>query len=724
MDFKTIKSKFILYLQNKIQASGGDLQGINLSAKSIFLNQEDFKKFLQEECNITDSASLNIAVSDILKMNILDQNNQYDADEEDNEEANPNENDDTSDGKNWLSDLIKDLFSDKQVKSKIAGDDGIIEENELNSFLEQIKDSDGNSEGISLEDIFKTFDSIQDGSFKLENTEETSPEAEETPQEETPETTDTPTTTGDAPPTGGSNTNPNNTSNSTNPTGNGTDIQNDNSPKSLDQMSEAELNQEKSNAQSELDKNQSEYQSITDGSNSELSQLKENTDAAYKEYKEALDDDMAAELDKIVSDISKVESDISKKEIEISQQTTVVSNAKTTSENAQSTYEAMDAALTALKSQNTSNLDDEQKADLNSKIAAATARRDQAKTEAEKAKQDYEKEKDKLSDLEKELDNLNKGENGLDKLKADKAALEAKIDKNSDAGQLMTKYNEAKAKYDERKTELQSKAKEAVENSQKRIDEINVALNKVQNENEISEKYKFSNTADLFDSDVKMTRQMYTDPKTGMQYYLMAPEGTDPTKDELPMLLYLHGGTGGTYGQSSFESIKSSPGVFLKDTKFKGYIVCPVLSGGYNKWDDDRVAAKLDNFLDSFCGSHKVNKDKIALSGVSLGGSGTVYMASKLKKWFCKAAAISPARGELDTSNSKIPIKFFFGSNDGDNCISYQNYLLNKYKNADVTSVGNRKVKSEQVSHTWAAAKSYGITDADGNSALLKWLFS
>jgi predicted peptidase len=723
MNFKEIKSKFLLYLQNKQNdENNNNTIPVDLSAKSIFLYQDDFKNFLKEECNIKDSSLLSMSITDILKMNAEDENNAetYDANDPENAPENDEAGEENNAG-NWLTEFANELFNDDAFKTTVDSDkNGKIEENELNTFLDKIKDLDGNSDSVSLDDLFKTYEAINDGTInditgKTEASEETA-EDNDTKTEETKDTQDTPKTQ-DTPSSSGSNNNYNGGNN--NVTGGDTGTENA-GPKTLDNMSEEELNQEKTDAKAELDKNQAAYESITDGSNSELKELDKEVTEAYDNYKEALDSDMAEKLDKIVSEISKVENDISQKEIEISKQTTVVSNAKNNADNAQTTYETMDAAVKALEAQSSSASEEEDSADLNQKIAAAKARRERAKTDAEKAKKDYEKEQEKLEKLENELGDLKTGENGLEKLNKEKQEFEAQIDENSDAGQLMKKYNEAKAKYDTKKSSLQTEAKTAIEASQKRLDEVNTALNNYKDKKEVSEKY--SSTAGLFSSDVKMTRQLMTDEKTGMQYYLMAPEGTDPTKDELPMLLYLHGGSSkGTYDKSAFESMKSSPGVFLKDTNFKGYIVCPVLPAGSRKWDDENVAKRLDNFLTSFTSSHKVNKDKIALSGVSLGGSGTVYMADKLKKWFCKAAAISPARGSL---NSTVPIKLFFGSNDGANCLNYKNQVLSAYSNADVTSVG-QNVKGQQVFHTWAAAKSYEIdNDGDGNSDLLKWLFS
>ena len=302
-----------------------------------------------------------------------------------------------------------------------------------------------------------------------------------------------------------------------------------------------------------------------------------------------------------------------------------------------------------------------------------------------------------------------------------KQIFKSKIDESTNGGELTEVNYGKKVNNNSKKQEVKTTEETETETVKEIPEEDDVSLNN--EKKEVSE--KDSPTSDLFSSDVKMTREFLKDEKTGMQYFIMAPEGTDPKKDELPMLLYLHGGTGGKYGKYSFQAMKSSPGFFLQDTNFKGYIVCPALEAGKIKWDDEQVAENLDNFLTSFCDSHKVNKDKIALSGVSLGGSGTVYMANKLKKWFCKAAAISPARGELDTSSSKVPLKLFFGSNDDKRMFKYIKNELSQYDDADINYVGNRDVKEERVTHTWAAAKAYEIdNNQDGVSDLLQWLFS
>ena len=729
MNFKDIKSRFLQYLQNEMLSEGKDPKNIELSAKSIFMYQDDFKNFLKEELNISDRSVLTISVSDILKMNAMDENNPetFDANEENSEESAEDEETQDEDGNknNWLKEFVKELLGDKDIKAKVDKDkNNDINDEELNNFLDSVKKLDGDENTISLDDLFKTYEGIQDGTFLNDDNAET---PEETQGPETPETPDN-SSTKETPNENSSNgTNSPNSYNNTTGTDNN-QIQNGDDG-SVENMSEEKLNQEKNTAQSDIDTNQSILQSIADGTysgDSEFADMKNEMDEAYKNYTEALDKEENKELKQVLTDIQKTENQIAQKEADISQQKTTVENAKTTSENAQTTFESMDAAYKALVAQKSSKLTSEESTELNGKIAAAKARRDEAEREAQKAKEDYETEKGKLSDIEKELDELKTGENGLDKLNAKKETLEANIDKESETGKLMTEYNTAKAKYDAKKSDLQIKAKEAIDASQQRLNEVNKALNTKKDEKEISDNYKFSATSDLFDSNVKMTRQMVTDEKTGMQYYLMAPEGTDPTKDELPMILYLHGGDGGIYDQSLFESVKSSPGVFLKDTNFKGYIVCPVLPAGNRQWDDPNVAANLDNFLTSFSSSHKVKQDKIALAGVSLGGSGTLYMAnSSLKKWFCKAAAISPARGQIDTSSSKIPLKIFFGSNDDQKMFQYYNDELSKYNDLDVTFVGNHEDKNQWVTHTWAAAKSFELDkNNNGYSDLIEWFFT
>ena len=66
---------------------------------------------------------------------------------------------------------------------------------------------------------------------------------------------------------------------------------------------------------------------------------------------------------------------------------------------------------------------------------------------------------------------------------------------------------------------------------------------------------------------------------------------------------------------------------FMGDLEnFRGYIICPMLSGG-KYWWNDTVMANVGEVVKSFGENHAIDYDNISLSGHSIGGEGVVYAA-------------------------------------------------------------------------------------------------
>lgn len=121
----------------------------------------------------------------------------------------------------------------------------------------------------------------------------------------------------------------------------------------------------------------------------------------------------------------------------------------------------------------------------------------------------------------------------------------------------------------------------------------------------------------------------------GLGYTLSMP--THDT-DDLPLLVYLHGaGERGT--DLSHISRNAIPRLISEGRDFPALILCPQCPAEY-VWDNivDQVKALIDKIV----AQYEIKKDRICLTGSSMGGFGTVAMAMTYRSFF---SAIAPVAG-------------------------------------------------------------------------------
>jgi len=147
-------------------------------------------------------------------------------------------------------------------------------------------------------------------------------------------------------------------------------------------------------------------------------------------------------------------------------------------------------------------------------------------------------------------------------------------------------------------------------------------------------------------------------------YLLTTPTGFDKEKESLPMIVFLHGA-----GESSDDvnrlKVTGLPKLFAKDPDYGGTRVI-TLSPQCPKdlyWDllVDHVAALIDAVAEEY----NVDRDRISLTGLSMGGWGTWAMAIRYPELFSALAPIcGGSRPYGAAALAKLPIRIFHGSAD------------------------------------------------------------
>jgi len=159
-----------------------------------------------------------------------------------------------------------------------------------------------------------------------------------------------------------------------------------------------------------------------------------------------------------------------------------------------------------------------------------------------------------------------------------------------------------------------------------------------------------------------------TEAKFGFYAYTPSNYSSDY---EYPLILFLHGsgaiGDSSVYPEVLDKILEGGPPVLIESRRWNPtypfVVISPQVSGGIHYWNWDEV----HKFIEYIIANYSINRKRIYLTGLSLGGGGCWYYAGKYGK-DCYAAAMVPicGRGEesLIGNLTQIPIWAFHGSKD------------------------------------------------------------
>ncbi|WP_082842816.1 alpha/beta hydrolase-fold protein [Gemmata sp. SH-PL17] len=146
--------------------------------------------------------------------------------------------------------------------------------------------------------------------------------------------------------------------------------------------------------------------------------------------------------------------------------------------------------------------------------------------------------------------------------------------------------------------------------------------------------------------------------KVEMDYLLYLPKGYEKGDKDWPLVLFLHGG-GETGTDLEKVKIHGPPKLVAAGKEFPFILVSPQTRRF--GWDPDTLHALLDEITTK----HKVDKDRIYVTGMSMGGMGTWALAASRPDRF---AAIVPICGGGNPTDAKkiksLPIRIFQGGKD------------------------------------------------------------
>ena len=143
-----------------------------------------------------------------------------------------------------------------------------------------------------------------------------------------------------------------------------------------------------------------------------------------------------------------------------------------------------------------------------------------------------------------------------------------------------------------------------------------------------------------------------------LKYLLFLPEGYEPGGKQWPLILFLHGA--GESGDDLNVVKKHGPPKIVEAKRDFPFIVVSPQSARRG-WSPDALAALLDEIIVNY----QVDRDRVYLTGLSMGGYGTWALAAAHPEKFAAIVPICGGGSPEDAAKLKdLPIWIFHGAKD------------------------------------------------------------
>ncbi|MDO4562432.1 MAG: dienelactone hydrolase family protein [Clostridia bacterium] len=203
----------------------------------------------------------------------------------------------------------------------------------------------------------------------------------------------------------------------------------------------------------------------------------------------------------------------------------------------------------------------------------------------------------------------------------------------------------------------------------------------------------------------------------GIKYWLYTPKNTTT---EMPLIVYLHGGSGKGSNLNLITDIEGFP-MYVKQGEISdipAYIIFPQCPSTVTGWSD--IANNVVTLVNEIISAYKIDATRIGLTGHSMGGKGTWDIALSHSELFKRIAPMSGGITLSDVNTSilsQIPVWAFVGMDDTivkpDTSISMIDSLQEAGGNAQIT-------KFENAGHFDVPALAYKDTNID----IVNWLIA
>ena len=215
----------------------------------------------------------------------------------------------------------------------------------------------------------------------------------------------------------------------------------------------------------------------------------------------------------------------------------------------------------------------------------------------------------------------------------------------------------------------------------------------------------------------------YVYKANGVSYALYTPS-TASTNETVPLIIWLHGS--GSRGISK-KDFRDNGLIGIVDDwtldNFNAYILCPHISKETtSSWGSGNIKEKFYVIFEEILQNKNIDKNKIVLSGHSMGGIGVYDVANGKSDYFSAFTVMSGYNTRTDLSQyQNKPIKGYVGTPEkGEDESSYKHMtktFINKF--------GQENLNILEVSHGALPKKAFNIDkNNDNKSDLIEWMLN
>lgn len=164
---------------------------------------------------------------------------------------------------------------------------------------------------------------------------------------------------------------------------------------------------------------------------------------------------------------------------------------------------------------------------------------------------------------------------------------------------------------------------------------------------------------------VEQSFQSVGDPARKLGYLLYLPENHGKANEKSPLLLFLHGS--GERGSELSLVKKHGPPKLVEQGRSLPFVVVSPQCPAEQRWDAKTLLALLDDLA----ARHSIDKDRVYVTGLSMGGSGTWSLIAAEPDRFAAAIPIC-GRGEPQAAAraGRLPIWIVVGDRDGSQLVA------------------------------------------------------
>lgn len=196
-------------------------------------------------------------------------------------------------------------------------------------------------------------------------------------------------------------------------------------------------------------------------------------------------------------------------------------------------------------------------------------------------------------------------------------------------------------------------------------------------------------TGNVFAEDTQAQRQtakvMEYEDGAKLSYWFYQPQGEKVLGKKVPLMIFLHGA--GERGDDINRVLFHGPPMQIKKGKdFDAYVISPQCP--QKKWWGGDMLKQLDLLISKTCKDYPIDESRIYITGLSMGGMGTMAMVQLYPDRFAAAMPIC-GRGDVSQAAKMVntPMWFFHGDADKSVPVSGSTEMVAAIKTAGGTKV-------------------------------------